>query len=224
MAKGKHGGESVRSRLLHAAAQLFLEKGYAQATIREIAAAAEVNRGSLGFAFPNKESILCELVSAVLDAQMSAVRTLLDGKTEDRLLIYATERTLQLYMAESSEHMREMYTVTYSLPNSAQIVYRKITERHVEIFREHLPALAAKDFYEREIAAAGIMRNFITVPCDIYFTMERKVRVFLETTLLIYGIPRERISKIIGFVSQFDFKTVATEVLSHMLTYLEERT
>ena len=94
----------------------------------------------------------------------------------------------------------------------------------MEIFREHLPALAAKDFYEREIAAAGIMRNFISVPCDIYFTMERKIRVFLETTLLIYEIPRERILEIIGFVSQFDFRSVADRVLSGMLRFLEERT
>ena len=224
MVKAAQGGESVRSRLLHAAAQLFLEKGYAESTIREIAALAGVNRGSLGFAFPNKESILCELVSYVFDGQMVAVRYLLEGKTNDRLLIYATERTLQLYMAESSEHMREMYTVSYSLPNSAQIIYHKITGRLEQIFADYLPTLETKDFYEREIAAAGIMRSFVSVPCDIYFTMERKVRAFLETTLLIYEVPKERIREVIDFVSQFDFRTVATEVLSRMLAYLEERT
>jgi len=46
----------------------------------------------------------------VLEGQFKAIGELLSDKTDDKILLYAAETPLQLYMAESSEHMREMYT------------------------------------------------------------------------------------------------------------------
>ena len=215
---------SVRSRVLHAAAKMFLEKGYQSTTMRELAKNAEVNYGSLMFAFKNKENILCELVEYVLDGQFEATDRLLKGVTDDKVLFYAAETTLQLYIAESSEHMREMYNVSYSLPHSSNIIFSKITGKLQEIFGEYLPSWQTKDFYEREIASAGIMRNHISVPCDIYFTMQRKVRAFLEATFLIYRVPDEKIAEAIEFVSRFDFVSIADGVIENMLGYLESRT
>ena len=213
----------VKSKVLHAAAEMFLAKGYQASTMREIAKAAGVNLGSLTFAFGNKEQILCELVAYVLEGQFSATKKMMEGKTEDKILFYAAETTLQLYMAESSEHMREMYNVSYSLPHSAQVIFHTITGKLQDIFGAHLPNLERKDFFELEIASAGIMRNFLSVPCDMYFTMERKVARFLETTFLVYRVPDEKIAEAIQFVSQFDFKTIAKGVLESMLSYLKSR-
>ena len=124
-------------------------------------------------------------------------------------------------MAESSEHIREMYNVSYSLPNSSQVIFHTITGKLQDIFGTHLPTLERKDFFELEIASAGIMRNFLSVPCDIYFTMERKVKWFLETTFLVYRVPDEKIAETVAFVAQFDFKKIAQEVINSMLQYLE---
>ena len=211
----------VKSKVLNAAAKLFLEKGYAQSTVREIAKEAGVNLGSLTFAFGTKEQIMCELVSYVLEGQFMATEAILKGKTEDKILFYAVETTLQLYMAESSEHIRELYNVAYSLPQASQVVFHTITGKLEHIFKEHLPHLQRKDFFELEIASAGIMRNFLSVPCDIYFTMERKVKRFLETTFLVYRIPDEKIAETVKFVKQFDFVTIAQGLIDRMLKYLE---
>ena len=216
--------EINRSKILHAAAKLFLAKGYAESTVKEIASEAGVNLGSLTFAFKSKENILCELVGFVLEGQFEAAGRLLKGVTEDLILFYAVETVMQLHMAESSEHMREMYSVSYSLPQSSQIIYRTITGKLEYIFKEYLPDLEAKDFYEREIASGGIMRGFMTVPCDMYFTMERKVKSFLETTFLVYEVPKEKIAEAIAFVGQFDFEKIAQETIENMLKYLESRT
>lgn len=224
MAELQNEKGSVRSRILHAAAKMFLEKGYQSTTMRELAKNAGVNYGSLMFAFKNKESILCELVAYVLEGQFEATARLLDGKTDDKILFYAAETTLQLYIAESSEHMREMYNVSYSLPRSSEVIFGKITGKLQEIFGEHLPGWETKDFYEREIASAGIMRNHISVPCDIYFTMDRKVKAFLEATFLIYRVPDEKIAEAVRYVSGFDFEKIAAEVISNMLSYLESKT
>ena len=219
-----HEKGSVRSKVLHTAAKMFLEKGYQSSTLREIAKNAGVNYGSLAFAFKNKENILCELVGFVLEGQFEMTAKLLQGKTEDKILFYAVETTMQLYMAESSEHMREMYNVSYSLPHAAQIVYHKITGKLQDVFAAHLPHLQEKDFYELEIASAGIMRNFMSVPCDMYFTMDRKVKRFLETTFLVYRVSDEKIREAIDFLSGFDFAVIAQNTIDNMLKYLESKT
>lgn len=216
--------ENMKSKCLHAAAKLFLSKGYTSSTVREIAQEAGVNVSAMIRSCGSKEDLLCELVAYVLEGQFQSTKQILTGITDDKILFYAAETTLQLYMAESSEHIRELYSVAYSLPKSAAIIYYAVTEKLEDIFKEHLPHLETKDFYEYEIASAGIMRNFMTVPCDMYFTMERKVARFLETTFLVYRVPEEKIAEAIEFVSRFDFPTIAESVISHMLGYLESQT
>ena len=213
--------EKVRSRVLHAAAKLFLEKGYVNSTMKEISSLAGVNYGSMMFVFRSKEDILSELVGIVLDGQFESTARLLVGKTEDKILFYAAETTLQLYMAESSEHIRELYTLSYSQSASSNIIYEKITVKLAEIFKEQYPNYTQGEFYEKELASAGVMRNYMTRPCGIYFTMDRKVRAFLENTFLLYEIPREKISEAIEFVSQFDWKRIARDVIDNMLAYFE---
>lgn len=224
MTEKEYENESVRSKILHAAAKLFLSVGYEQSTIVKIAEEAGVNRGSVIYFFKNKENIVCELVAFVLEGQFNAITAFLKDKTEDRILFYAAETTLQLYMAESSEHMREMYNVAYSLPNSAGVIYRTITGKLEYVFREYLPTWDTKDFYEREIASAGVMRNHMSVPCDMYFTMDRKVRSFLESTFLLYRVPDEKIAEAIEFVHQFEWEQIAAGVIDNMLAYLESKT
>ena len=214
---------SIKERVLHTSAKLFFEKGYQESTLREIANKSGVNYGSLTFAFKNKENILSMLIAKVFEYQFEMTDKYLKGATEDKILYYAFETTLQLHLAESSEHMREMYNVSYSLNNPSLEVFRTISNKLEYIFKDHLPHLEKKDFYELEIASAGIMRNFITVPCDVYFTMERKVRRFLETTFLIFRVEDKKIKEAIDFVLKFDFEKIANEVLDKFLESLESK-
>ena len=216
--------DKAKSKVLHAAARLFLEKGYTETTLRELSAVSGVNYGSLTFAFRSKENILSELVGFVLEGQFEFTEKLLDGKTEDKILFYAVETTLQLYMAESSEHIRELYSLSYSLEASTDIIYTKITKKLADIFKEQYPNYTQGEFYEKELASAGIMRNSMTRPCGIYFTMDRKVKAFLENTFLLYEIPRTKIEEAIKFASQFDFEALAKQVIENMLAYLESKT
>ncbi len=216
-------GEKVKSKVLHAAAKLFLEKGFTESRMKEISTLAGVNYGSMMFIFRSKEDILAELVGFVLDGQFEATEKMLGGKTDDKILFYAAETTLQLYLAESSEHMRELYSLSYSQTASSTIIYEKITLKLADIFKEQYPYYTQGEFYEKELASAGVMRNFMTRPCGIYFTMDRKVRAFLENTFLLYEIPRKKIEEAIKFVEQFDWKTIADDVIKNMLAYLESK-
>lgn len=214
--------EKMKNNVLFASAKLFLEKGYTNTTILEIANAAQINRGSLLNLFHNKEDILAALVEYVMDGQFTAAEKMLQGKIDDKILFYAAETTLQLYMAESGECTRDLYNCAYSMPKSMKIIQQAITAKLEYIFREHLPNLETLDFYKLEIASGGVMRAFMAAPCSIWFPMEQKVESFLQATFKIYDVPQEKIKECIEFVSRIDYKAVAQSTIDNMIHYLEE--
>lgn len=224
MANNKPGKnhEQMKNGVLSVAARLFLEKGYTNTTLREITAEAGINLGSLINIFRSKEDILAALVEYVLEGQFSAAERMIAGKTDDPILFYAAETTLQLYMAESSEHIRDLYNCAYSLPKSMDIIQHTITAKLERIFGKHLPHLGTSDFFKLEIASGGVMRAFMSVPCNIWFTMEQKVESFLQATFKIYDVPKKKIDETIAFVSGIDYNTIAPATIDNMMNFLEE--
>ncbi len=221
MTAEKH--ENLREKTLHAAAKSFLGKGFTQTTLRGLAAELGVTTGAIVNLFSTKEDLLCELVKYVLEGQFAATAQFLKGITEDKILFYAAETTLQLHMAESDEKIRELYAAAYSMPKSSAVIQHAITAKLENIFKEHLPDLKTQDFYKLEIASGGIMRGFMTIPCDMWFTMEQKVESFLETTFLVYRVSDEKIQEAIAFVKQFDFAALAKQTVASMMAFLEQR-
>lgn len=209
--------------VLHAAMLSFLENGYEHTTLRSISAATGLDLNAVIRAYGHKEGILLELVKKALAAQFKLAEGLIVGKTDDRILYYAAETTLQLYIAESSEHIRELYSFAYSLPSTTEYIQQTITEKLEYLFKAHLPQLETKDFYELEIASGGIMRSFMLKPCDMYFTMDRKVKSFLETTFRVYKVPEEKIREAVDFVSQFDYEEIAQNGINKMLEDLKRQ-
>ncbi len=225
MANNKPGRnhEEMRRRLLYVAAKLFLEQGYTNTTLKSIAAGADVNIGSLMNIFKTKEDILGDLVKHVIEGQFGVTAQLLGGKTQNKILFYAAETVLQLHIAESNENLRDLYAAAYSLTKPSSIIQRTITGKLEKIFSEHLPNLQTQDFYKLEIASGGVMRGFMTIPCNMWFTMEQKVAAFLEATFLIYRLPDEKIREAIAFVKQFDFETIAENTVLLLMQRLNEQ-
>ena len=220
----KREKKDTKSMVLHAASKLFIERGYSNTRIKDIADEANVSYNEVFRILEDKETILCELVGLVLECQFEASKIVLKDVTDDKILFYAFETVLQLHIAESIEHIREMYSVSYSLMNSSKVIYKTITSKLMDVFKDHLPHLEEKDFYELEIASAGIMRGYLTVPCDMYFTMDRKIERFLQTSLRIYKVPEERIEEVVNFISEFNMEELANQVLSTLYEYIINRT
>jgi len=213
----------IRKKLLLAAAELFLTKGFKATKMREIEEKYNIERNDLIRIFGSKENILADLVKYVLEEQFRITKELLKGKTEDKTLYYALETALQLHIVESSEHIRELYATAYSLPNTTHIIQETLTSKLEELFKEYLPTYETVDFYMLEIATGGIMRGFITVPCNLWFTIDKKVKAFLETSLSLYKLHDKKIKEAIDFVLQFDLNKIAQETIQAMLETIEEK-
>ena len=213
-----------RSMILHSATKLFLEKGYSNTRVRDISNDSGVTYNEIFRMYEDKDTLLSHLINLVIAHQFEFSENYLKNITDDKLYLYVFESTLQLYIAESMEHIREMYAVSYSLPNTSHKIYEYITEKIENVFKDYLPHYETKDFYELEIACAGIMRGFIINPCNMYFTMDRKVRRFIKTTLKIYEVPKDIIVETIMFVESFDMKKFAKEVIDTLYEYIINRT
>lgn len=214
----------TRTLVLHSATKLFIERGYSNTRIHDVANDCGVSYNEIYRSIGDKDTLLSNLIDLVIEHQFEFTKEFLKDKTDDKLLHYAFESILQLYIAESKEHIREMYAVSYSMPSTTHKIYDVITSKLEETFKEYMPNKDTKDFYELEMASAGIMRAYIINPCTMYFTMDRKIRKFLETALKIYDVPNEKIESAINFVSQFDMKTMAEEVLNTLYEYIANRT
>ena len=189
--RGKQAsGLLTQQKMLRAAVKLFLEKRYEGTTTAEIARAAGMPPSSFFRAFPSKEALLLELDRRMFSGQFALAEQ--HSAAQDPVLLYAVETAIQLHIAELTEPLRELYVTAYTLPSTSAYLYRSTAKRLEGIFGDYLPDAEAKDFYEMEIASTGMMRSFMAVPCDVYFTVERKIARFLECALKLYNVPSER--------------------------------
>ncbi len=213
-----------RKLILHSAIKMFIERGYANTKIHDVANDCGVSYNEIYRMMGDKDTLLSHLVDLVIQHQFEFSDEFLKDKTDNKLFKYAFESVLQLYIAESKEHIREMYAVSYSMSSTTHKIYDFITKKLEDTFKEFLPEYSTKEFYELEMASAGIMRGYIINPCTMYFTMDRKVERFLQTSLRIYKVPEEKIEEVMNFVNSFDMEKLASEVLDTLYEYIINRT
>ena len=137
-------------------------------------------------------------------------------------MLYAVETAIQLHIAELSEPLRDLYVTGYSLPSTSSYIYHSTAKRLQVIFGPYLPQLQAKDFYEMELASAGMMRSFMSVPCDLYFTIEAKISRFLDCALTLYHVPQKQREEIIHFVLHLDLRTMAVGIIQSTVMQAEQ--
>ncbi len=214
---------ALKEKIVKVAAKNFFEKGYLNTTIKEINDGAGIGVSSFNNIFQTKEDILCEIVPIVMEKQFAVTAELLKGKTEDKLLFFASETVLQLHIAELNPSVRDIYTATYSFLKPQAVIRELITSRWEEIFKEYLPNCTTSDFYQLEIATGGIIRGFMIVPCDMWFVMDKKIESFLKCALKIYDIPADKINEAIQFVKQFDFAKIAQQTVDELIKSFEIR-
>ena len=221
MLKGKLlNGLVTQQKVLRAAVALFLEKGYTRTTTGEIAKAAGIGQSSFFHVFPSKEALLLELVQRMFGGQFDLAGQY--SGTEDPVFLYAVETALQLHIAELTEPLRELYVTGYSLPTSSAYIYHSTAKRLQTIFGLYLPEAQPKDFYEMEIASGSIMRGFMSVPCDVYFTMEAKVSRFLDCSLKLYDVPKEKRAAVTAAVLQLDLHAMAASIIQKTVQQAEK--
>ena len=141
-----------RARVLDEAARLFLARGYAETTLRDIADAAGVKAGSIYYHFDSKE----ELLGEVLDQGISRITVTLDEA-----------------LAKSADDARSRLEAAITAHLSALFEHGPYTAAHVGVFHGAPEAvrragIPARDAYEKRwtdliegAADAGLVEDSI---------------------------------------------------------------
>jgi AcrR family transcriptional regulator len=97
--------ESTRSRILAAALQLFRERGFDQATMRDIAGAAEVAIGAAYYYFESKEALVMAFYQEANLAMHEQIETALERKTDLKARLLAVVEVKFEYFAPNRKFL-----------------------------------------------------------------------------------------------------------------------
>ena len=216
--------KELHRKILTAATALFIQNGFERTKIIDIAKMSGVHKSKILYEMKSKEEILCLLVTKFLDGVKYASDSAVKELTDDKVLIFIANEVLQLYMAEMNDDMRNLYLSGYSMPKTSEEVLKRRTDMMYEAFSETVKNFTWNDFYETEIASMGIMRAYMTVPCDMHFTIEVKAKRLVTMLLRIYKAGDEKITEAISFIEKIDFETVAKQAVQSVFDELDIKT
>ena len=209
------------NKMLHAAIELFLKNGYEKTTTASIARAAGMSPSSFFASFESKEALLLRLVQEMFRTQFSQTSALMPDKG-DPVLLYSIETSLQIHITELSEPLRELYVAAYTLPSTAEYINVHTAKKLQQLFADYIPDATAKDFYELELASSGITRSFMARSCDLYFTIEAKLRRYLSCCLTLYHVPEGKQQEAITTILNMNLCTIAEHVIENTITRAED--
>lgn len=215
----RYDSADARRRILSVCVRLFIEKGYRESKMAEILQQADVTSSTFHNIFRTKDGVLMDLTEFMFGNQFAIA-----GEIAAKLppvMLYAVETAIQLTIAELNENIREVYMEAYAQPAIAAYIYKNMTPKLYHLFGAYLPERSESDFYELEIGTAGIMRGYMSRPCDIYFTLERKLECFLRMTLGAFSVPQAEQEQALAFLAQLDMRKTANTVLQKLFTALE---
>lgn len=212
--------EESRKKILSACVRLFWAQGFRKTPPKQILQEAGVSAGTFYNLYKSKAGVLMELTDFMFSQQFGIAGKLSAGGASPAL-VYALETSIQLALTELNENLREIYIEVYTQPDILERIRQKTTAELQRIFGPYLPECSASDFYEMDIGTAAIMRGYMERPCDLYFTLERKIECFLRMTLTVYHVPEAQISEILQTIAALDIRTIADSVMQRLFTALQ---
>lgn len=216
----RYDRQATEKRILSTCVRLFLEQGFSNTPPKQIFEEADVSAGTFYHLYKSKSDVLADLTQFMFGNQFNVAGKIV-GENPDPVLLYAVETSIQLTLAELNEVLREVYVEVYTQPNLVALVHQKTAPELQKIFGSYLPDTDGSGFYEIEIGTAGIMRAYMARPCDVYFTLERKLNRFLRTTLNIFEVPEDKINAAIQTINSLDIRSIANEVMRQLFRMLE---
>ena len=147
------------ARILEAAARLFRERGFAQATVREIAAAAGMLPGSLHYRYASKDEILVALLERGVSRAIEAIEREV-ALEPDKLLRMRTVLRVHLELLLGDEDA--LYVLLFdwrTLPPGAAKGVEQVRARYQE-FLDVLMADAYRTGNGRTPVDLELVRNF----------------------------------------------------------------
>lgn len=146
-----------QQQILAAAAQVFAVKGFAGATIRDIARAARVSEGSIYLYFKNKQDLLVHLPRQFMQPPLEAFQAAsLDANEPPtpQALLESMARNMVRVITHNRELMRVLFTSLPTMDDATRATYmREVPAYAMETFEAYIRAQQEAGVFRAEIDA-----------------------------------------------------------------------
>lgn len=209
----------TKLEIIAAATGLFLEKGYTNVMIADIAQEIGISKGNLAFHFHTKEHLLAELIKMLCDFQWKMMeREIMTGHSA--LIAYLFEIVSAACICREDAVARDLYVSAYISPLPLSLIRESDTGKAKSIFAEYCPQWQDADFQLAENIASGIEFSMFTASEEI--PLEQMLASSMEAILRLYGISEELRRESIREVLQMDYSLMGRRMLQGFEKYVAE--
>lgn len=192
--------DNLRDLIIQKSSRLFVEQGYKNTTIRQIAEACELGRGHLYYYFRKKEDIVLYLYKDLIEHIYSYISKL--DSNNNPLISYAIIQSIYIKSIATNKELFRMY-IELSKVDSVRNEYIKILR---DLLIEKIQELhyEEKRFTENDInlsiiiGSAGedeLLRRFYKNETEL--SLEEIIKSTIRTRLLLLNISHDEVNEII---------------------------
>ena len=150
--------EKKKKAIVNSAMSLFNDKGFTNASIKEIAALANVSQVSIYNYFGSKEALIAECAKIIMADTLQKARDIL---AKDIGFLEKIELALRLSTENISISVSEYFTnEALSDPTLINLLIQNINKGKREIYREYIELGKQESFIDKEIPTSTLL-NFI---------------------------------------------------------------
>ncbi len=206
--------------IIRSATKLFLENGYTKTTFKMIEADSGVKIGNITYYFHSKEDLFKILVEELISSHITIIEDVYK-KTNEKLLAFAMEITVQIALCESNRNIWDLYYFAYSLPHTFECIKQWAAEKKYNLIKDRLPDWNERDFRIKEVVASGIELAALKTFCDRNFTLDDKISVVLDSIMMLYEVSKEERTEVINKVLSMDYESIAKDMFEKFIKRID---
>ena len=148
---------ATKERIMRASFKLFLENGYENTQIRQIAEESQAVTGSIYHFFRNKEDILRALIRPIFTKQIEICQNAVSDE-ESPLMQYLISCGVQLATCQKHRNLHEIYYLCYTSNDLCSEIIESNTEFLQKALAYYRSNLTRGELYLRCIGTTGALR------------------------------------------------------------------
>lgn len=194
---------ATKERIMRASFKLFLENGYENTQIRQIAEESQAVTGSIYHFFRNKEDILRALIRPIFTKQIEICQNAVSDE-ESPLMQYLISCGVQLATCQKHRNLHEIYYLCYTSNDLCSEIIESNTEFLQKALAYYRSNLTRGELYLRCIGTTGALRAYMAsgFMYDNINVMDR-IFTFASLTLRAYELPQEEIDRLLHALNSY---------------------
>ena len=194
---------ATKERIMRASFKLFLENGYENTQIRQIAEESQAVTGSIYHFFRNKEDILRALIRPIFTKQIEICQNAVSDE-ESPMMQYLISCGVQLATCQKHRNLHEIYYLCYTSNDLCSEIIESNTEFLQKALAYYRSNLTRGELYLRCIGTTGALRAYMAsgFMYDNIDVMDR-IFTFASLTFRAYELPQEEIDRLLHALNSY---------------------